>query len=56
MNEVSEHDIRARAHELWQQAGKPEGKHDEFWLQAEQELKAGKPDPKTLDKAEPRLE
>jgi hypothetical protein len=32
-------DIRSRAHELWEQAGKPEGKQDEFWFQAERELK-----------------
>jgi len=36
----SEDHIRARAHELWEQAGKPEGRDDEFWLQAEQALKA----------------
>ena len=33
-------DIRIRAHELWEQAGKPEGKDEEFWQQAERELKA----------------
>jgi hypothetical protein len=32
-------DIRIRAHELWEQAGKPEGKDEEFWQQAERELK-----------------
>ena len=30
--------IRARAHELWEKAGKPEGRQDEFWHLAEQEL------------------
>ncbi len=30
--------IRTRAHELWEQAGKPQGREDEFWHQAEQEL------------------
>lgn len=30
--------IRTRAHELWEKAGKPEGKQDEFWHLAEQEL------------------
>ena len=35
-------DIRIRAHELWEQAGKPDGKEkdEEFWQQAERELKA----------------
>jgi hypothetical protein len=30
--------IRARAHELWQQAGMPEAREDEFWLEAERQL------------------
>jgi hypothetical protein len=30
--------IRIRAHQLWEQAGKPEGQDDEFWHRAEQEL------------------
>ena len=30
--------IRTRAHQLWEQAGKPEGREDEFWRLAEQEL------------------
>jgi hypothetical protein len=33
--------IRARAHELWVQQGRPEGQHLEHWQQAEAEL-AGK--------------
>jgi hypothetical protein len=28
-----------RAYELWQQAGMPEGRDQEFYLQAEQELR-----------------
>jgi Protein of unknown function (DUF2934) len=30
--------IRERAHEIWQAQGKPEGRHVEHWLQAEQEV------------------
>jgi hypothetical protein len=30
--------IRARAHQLWEAAGKPEGRQVEFWHQAEREL------------------
>lgn len=42
--------IRARAHRLWQQAGEPEGRDEEFWRLAEiiedDEPKAeGDPDP-----------
>ena len=38
MQNPSEEEIRARAHELWEQAGKPEGREDEFWLLAEKDL------------------
>ena len=30
--------IRERAHKLWEAAGKPEGKEEHFWLEAEREL------------------
>jgi hypothetical protein len=33
-----EEQIRRRAHELWEQSGRPEGRETEFWLQAEREL------------------
>jgi hypothetical protein len=39
MTEPSEEQIRIRAHQLWEQAGKPEGPEDEFWHRAEQELR-----------------
>jgi hypothetical protein len=38
MDRHSEDQIRARAHEFWEQAGRPEGREDEFWLRAEREL------------------
>jgi hypothetical protein len=38
MEKPTEEQIRSRAHELWEQAGKPEGREDEFWRQAEREL------------------
>jgi len=31
--------IRTRAWQLWDQAGRPEGRDDEFWLQAEKEIR-----------------
>jgi len=30
-----------RAYDLWQQAGSPEGRSDEFWFAAERELEYG---------------
>jgi DUF2934 family protein len=37
---ASEEQIRNYAHQLWEKAGKPEGRHDEFWHAAEAELAA----------------
>jgi hypothetical protein len=34
---IEEH-ISIRAHELWERAGSPEGREDEFWHRAEKEL------------------
>jgi DUF2934 family protein len=39
MSDQIERQIRARAYELWEAAGKPEGREHEFWYQAERELK-----------------
>ena len=39
MAQPSEEEIRKRAHQLWEQNGKPEGREDEFWHLAEQELR-----------------
>jgi hypothetical protein len=33
-----EEKIRARAHEIWERAGRPEGQHLAHWQQAEAEL------------------
>jgi hypothetical protein len=35
----SDEQIRARAHQLWEAAGSPEGREHEFWYQAEKELR-----------------
>jgi hypothetical protein len=32
------HEIRARAYELWEQAGKPMERDEDFWLMAEREI------------------
>jgi hypothetical protein len=42
MDRPTEEQIRERAHQLWEAAGKPEGRQDEFWQQAEREL--GRPE------------
>lgn len=39
MVHVEEQAIRQRAHELWAAAGKPDGKEDHFWLEAERQLR-----------------
>lgn len=40
MAKPTEELIRDRAHALWELAGKPEGRQDEFWHEAERELSA----------------
>ncbi len=37
----TEEQIRIRAHQLWDVARRPEGREDEFWHEAERELKDG---------------
>jgi hypothetical protein len=39
MADVSDDRIARRARELWELAGYPDGRDDEFWLQAEGEVK-----------------
>jgi hypothetical protein len=41
MAKPTEEQIRQRAHELWEQNHRPDGRDDEFWHQAEKELVAG---------------
>jgi hypothetical protein len=44
-----EQQITRRAYELWEQAGKPEGRDKDFYHQAQEELKVGfEPAPKIL--------
>jgi Protein of unknown function (DUF2934) len=38
MAKPSEKEIAARAYKLWEQNGQPEGREEEFWRLAEQEL------------------
>ena len=39
MANPSDEQIRERAHQLWEAAGSPEGREQEFWYQAEKELR-----------------
>jgi hypothetical protein len=39
MAEPSKQEIDARAYQLWEKAGRPEGREDEFWHLAQQELR-----------------
>jgi hypothetical protein len=48
MEKPTEDQIRQRAHELWEQNHRPDGRDDEFWHQAERELQdAGEPPEET---------
>jgi Protein of unknown function (DUF2934) len=38
MEKPTEDQIRQRAHEIWERHHRPDGRDDEFWHQAEQEL------------------
>jgi Protein of unknown function (DUF2934) len=40
MSQSADDKIRDRAHQLWELAGRPEGREHEFWYEAEREIKA----------------
>ena len=39
MTQPTEKEIEKRACEIWERSGKPEGREEEFWQLAEQELR-----------------
>jgi hypothetical protein len=39
MEKPMEDQIRVRAYEFWELAGKPDGRDDEFWREAEREIR-----------------
>jgi hypothetical protein len=39
MQKPTEDEIRQRAHEIWERNHRPDGRDDQFWYQAEQELR-----------------
>jgi hypothetical protein len=49
MKEASERVIRERAHRLWESEGRPEGKHDEHWRRASEEIHGLEDLPETND-------
>lgn len=38
MNTIHDDKIRDRAFQLWDRAGQPDGREEEFWYEAEKEL------------------
>lgn len=38
MQTFDQEKIRARAFQLWERAGQPDGRSDEFWFEAEREM------------------
>lgn len=52
MQNDREQQVRERAYALWEQAGKPEGKADDYWQQAEREI-GGEDDTHDPDKRGP---
>jgi hypothetical protein len=51
MQNDDDYRIRQRAYDLWEEAGRPDGKHLEFWNAAEQEVRVGGVKSKELDTA-----
>ena len=39
MAQPTDMEIKSRAYEIWERNGRPEGREDEFWCLAEQELR-----------------
>ena len=40
MDDEFEYEVRHRAYELWVASGRPDGKHQQFWEEAECEIRA----------------
>ena len=45
--------IRQRAHEIWEQQGRPEGRQEEHWAQARREIEAGSGPPQAAAELDP---
>ena len=51
MRKPARMEVVRRAYELWEKAGKPEGRDQEFYHQAERELEREPEDPETPEEA-----
>jgi len=51
-----EEDVRRRAYRLWEEAGRPEGRSEEFWLAAEREVLGRIDDSIAFDPFEPPVD
>ncbi len=51
MSDKREDPIRRRAHEQWEKDGRPDGRHQEHWRQASQEMEGGNESPRQTDPA-----
>jgi hypothetical protein len=56
MNVPTIEQIRTRAHQLWETAGRPEGREDAFWYEAERELRQSDGTTNPEEKADTFLE
>lgn len=56
MPDYSDDQIREHAHELWDRAGRPEGKAEEFWHQAKSELESDSPPEPDIEDPKPMPE
>jgi hypothetical protein len=56
MAKPTQEEVIHRAYELWEQAGKPEGRDQEFYHQAERELASLEPDTTADEKQKTFLE
>ncbi len=45
--------VRQRAHEIWEQQGRPEGRQEEHWAQARREVEAGSGSPPPAAELDP---
>lgn len=55
MSDIEE-TVRRRAYQLWEDAGRPEGRSDEFWLAAEVEILGKVDNSIAFDPFEPPIE
>ena len=55
MSKPSDEQIQMRAHQLWEAAGRPDGREHEFWYQAEKEM-SGDSENSPAEKSETFLE